>query len=173
MEINYSSVMLYECLFLGGMERKVNRVGENRVAALLQKGGGIHLELIDEMDKHRHISLNLNKMAELIASVSSIDDAVAKLRRRQQVNERIHRGGNVHISISQGIFCVDFRVFWLDLKSGQLKPSKKVIALRLGEWECFKRALTELTQYAPELLTIERCSNRGIHSCFECNPDNL
>ena len=79
------------------------------------------------------------------------------------------------MSVTSGIYCVDIRYFWMDAKSGELKSSRKGIALKIPEWDSLKLALPLIVSALnPELSMVNRCVDQlRPHNCYECNPNSL
>ena len=157
------------------MVRKTIHIGEKRLIRLLEiHGGGLEVEISDEAESNKKMKMTITRFREFVENVPRIVGAVEALRRHQDVNIQPHLGGNFYISVTQGILCVDFRYFWLDRASGQLKPTRNGIALKIREWESFRAALPGILQCCePELSIVQRCVDEGaVHSCYECNPNN-
>ena len=134
------------------------------------------LILMDELDPFRTTKLNIMRAKELFEIVDTIDVNVKNLKNRKQFDSLFyHIGGDVHVSVTSGIYCVDIRHFWMDAKSGELKPSRKGIALKIPEWDSLKLALPLIVSALnPELSMVNRCVDQlRPHNCYECNPNSL
>ena len=113
----------------------IQRIGEGRSVMVKREREQCRLILMDELDPFRTTKL-IMRAKELFQIVNTIDVNVKNLKNRKQFESLFyHIGGNVHVSVTSGIYCVDIRHFWMDAISGELKPSRKGIELKIPEWD--------------------------------------
>ena len=122
------------------------------------------------------MKIKIARFRKIVENVPHIMEAVEALRRHQDVKIHLYLVGNIFMSVTQGILCVDFRYFWLDKASGQLKPTRNGMALKIREWESLWAALPGILQCSePEPLFMQRCVDEvavSAYSCYESNPNN-
>ena len=96
-----------------------------------------------------------------------------------------HIGGTHYVSVTSGYQCVDFRKWFQPYgsKDGEIKPTKKGMALRFDEWADLCTLVTTINAKYPSLDSALPCYYDDDHmnqvgwlNCTECNPfggDNL
>ena len=107
-----------------------------------------------------------------------IEERVKRQRDGAAVGDdlKLHIGGPLYATVSQGYACVNFRKFFFPTGETEPKPSKYSIALRYSEFEQLLARIEELIAMKPELAQVEQCSSSTDHlnqeryfSCMECN----
>ena len=68
-----------------------------------------------------------------------IDTAARQLCGDEEVKFQAHIGGGQYVSVTSGYKCVDFRSFYVPYGQLDIKPTKKGIALRMGQHESYPR----------------------------------
>ena len=118
------------------------------------------------------------RFASLRFRLPQIEERVKQQREGEMVgdNLKVHIGGPLYVTVSQGYACVNFRKFFFPTGETEPKPSKHGIALRFGEFEQLLARIEELIELKPELAQVELCSSgtdhlnqEGYFSCLECN----
>jgi len=95
-----------------------------------------------------------------------------------------HIGGGHYVSVTSGYQCVDFRKWFQPYgsKDGEIKPTKKGVALRFDEWADLCTLVTTINTKYPSLDSALPCYYDDDHmnqvgwlNCTECHPfnDNL
>jgi len=121
------------------------------------------------------VCMSPKRFATLRFRLAQIEERVKQQREGEVVGAdlRIHIGGPLVVTVSQGYSCVNFRKFFYP--TGQQEPiaSKFGIALRYGE---FEQLVARVEQLKPELGLVEMCASgtdhcneEGYFSCLECN----
>jgi len=91
-----------------------------------------------------------------------------------------HIGGANYISVTSGYRCVDFRKFYrpYDAKDdGEIKPTRKGVALRFEEWTDLCSLVNTIMTTYPSLKDAQPCYYGDDHmnqigwlECLECHP---
>jgi len=124
------------------------------------------------------VCMSPKRFATLRFRLAQIEERVKQQREGEVVGAdlRIHIGGPLVVTVSQGYSCVNFRKFFYP--TGQQEPiaSKFGIALRYGEFEQLVARVEQLVTLKPELGLVEMCASgtdhcneEGYFSCLECN----
>jgi len=108
-----------------------------------------------------------------------IRDNMDKMKQRQQdVKLRLHLGGNVFVSLTSGIWCVDIRQFFMPKGEEEVRPTREGIALRFGEYQKLCEIMPMLPDLIPALNSVQLCrlqddhqNQEGAMQCVECNPN--
>jgi hypothetical protein len=108
-------------------------LSENRFL-FVKKNGEDYCISITDTKTHKSAEFSAVRWASFTRYIDVVDENVKDLRERKNVDYSNHIGGGWHVSVTTGVWCVDLRKFYQDLGSGQLKPIKIGIALRLHEW---------------------------------------
>jgi hypothetical protein len=148
-------------------------LGENRFL-FVKKNGDDYCISITDTKTHKSAEFST---ASFVRTIDTIDENVKGIRERKNIAYSNHIGGGWHVSVSTGIWCVDLRKFYEDLATGQPKPSKTGIALRLHEWGTLKDAVTNLHNLFPDLasaipcyLALDHANLEAMLLCNECSP---
>jgi hypothetical protein len=151
-------------------------LGENRFL-FVKKNNDEYCVTITDTKTHKSAEFSTIRWASFTRCFDTIDESVNGIRERKNVDYSNPIGGGWHVSVTTGIWCVDLRKFYQDLVSGQLKPSKTGIALRLHEWATLKDAVVNLHKLYPDLASAIPCYLSMDHThpetmlqCNECNP---
>jgi hypothetical protein len=151
-------------------------LGENRFL-LVKKNGEDYCISITDTKTQKSAEFSVARWASFTRCFDSIDENVNGIRERKNIVYSNHIGGGWHVSVTTGIWCVDIRKFYQDFASGQLKPTKTGIALRLHEWATLKDAVANLHTLYPDLATTIPCYLALDHAdmevmlqCRECSP---
>ena len=124
------------------------------------------------------VCMALKRYAALRFRLPQIEERVKQQREGAVVVDdlKLHIGGPLYATVSQGYACVNFRKFFFPTGETEPKPSKHGIALRFGEFEQLLARIEELVAMKPELGLVEMCScgtdhlnQEGYFSCLECN----
>lgn len=90
-----------------------------------------------------------------------------------------HIGGAHYVSVTSGYFCVDFRKWFQQYGSmdGEIKPTKRGIALRFDEWSDLCNLVNTIGTTYPSLGSALPCyydddhmNEMGFLNCAECQP---
>jgi len=90
-----------------------------------------------------------------------------------------HIGGAHYISVTSGYKCVDIRKWYQPYgnKDGEIKPTKRGVALRFDEWADLCTLVSTINTAYPSLGSALPCYYDGDHlnqmgwlNCVECNP---
>jgi len=118
------------------------------------------------------------RWAQFRQSFDEIDSKVkALVNNTETVNYRQHIGGGHYVSVTTGFRCVDFRKFYVPYGQNEIKPTRKGIALRLGEWGVMRKLIEDVNTANPTLGTALPCYLQEDHNnqlsalqCRECYP---
>jgi len=106
-----------------------------------------------------------------------IDKNVLDMVNGKEVKYRAHYGGCYYVSVTTGLDCVDFRLWYLPYGREEVKPTKKGIALRLREWAEIRRTMKTINRDYPSLASEVPCymntdhnNQQGYFECRECQP---
>jgi len=113
------------------------------------------------------------RWARLREMVHEIDQHVTALVRDEDVAYRSHIGGANYISVSTGIFCVDFRRYFKPSGEVDVKPTRRGVALHLKEWWQLQAMMQLIDASCPELADAVFCATNPDHipsACRECSP---
>jgi len=112
--------------------------------------------------------------------IPDINENVDAVRRGDQsVALRHHIGGTVYVSVTSGYSCVEIRRLYqpFDDKDGEIKPTKKGVALKFAEWsylcsliDIIHTAFSALATALPCYYDEDHMSQVNWLSCLECNP---
>jgi len=104
--------------------------------------------------------------------IDEIETNVEALRVNHPVSCMIHIGGGYYVSITSGFNCIDIRKFYVSYGP---KPTRRGIALRLGEWTEIKKIINTINNKFPTLGTTLPCFYDEDHQdpllalqCREC-----
>jgi hypothetical protein len=132
--------------------------------------------LVDEA-RDKFTVLNFQKFVKILLNVTEIDNAILKLKNYQPVNERFEIGGNWAVKITGGISCVDIRRWYYEGQDQTPHPTRDGIALRLTEWNMFKKHIPTIQTHRADIAAVVPCYLREDHynqdgamNCCECNP---
>jgi len=112
-------------------------------------------------------------------AVDEVDTAVKALREGVDVKLQHHIGGAYYISVTSGYSCVDVRKFYqpYDSKDGQIKATKRGVALRFDEWVTLCQLIDTVNAAYPSLADAQPCyygddhmNQLGWLNCLECHP---
>jgi len=96
----------------------------------------------------------------------------------QDVKFQHHIGGAIYVSVMNGYRCVNIRKWFQpeDL-NGEIRPTKKGVALRFNEWRDLCTLITVINATFPPLNAAQPCFYDGDHmnqlgwlNCKECHP---
>lgn len=106
-----------------------------------------------------------------------IDANARELNGEREVKYGAHIGGGHYVSVTTGFQCVDLRKWYVPYGQTETKPTKKGIALRLGEWEKMRSLIETINSDHPNLGTALPCYMQDDHlnqlgalACHECYP---
>lgn len=136
-----------------------------------------------EIDDEKVLIKDLHSSAEAVFAwcrwasfVNYIEDVEQQVKRLQGSDEFRYQqriGGGWKVSVTSGFRCVDFRRFYLN-QTGEAKPTKHGIALRLHEWETLKDIISKrLPNDVPLLSKARPCFHEDFSDwlkCVECLP---
>ncbi|KAL4231803.1 Transcriptional coactivator [Mactra antiquata] len=124
--------------------------------------------------------LTLSRWKQFVIQLDEIDTSLKKSCNNEDVEYQFHLGGNWHVSVSRGYYCVDIRKFWLPENEKEIVPSRKGIDLGPSEFRELKRLTGSIEDQLPELAEIVPCMMRedpqnqlGALQCSECNPNDF
>ena len=108
------------------------------------------------------ITLSPTRFITLLSFIETIKSNVEKLRNKDLVKCKLHLGGGIFVSLnSEFPTTVDFRRFFLPEGEMTPRPTKKGLALRLGEWDALVTHLDD----------INKLIDTNLKPCFESHPD--
>lgn len=115
--------------------------------------------------------------ATLLRDADDISEMLTRIKRGEQVREKQHLSGGVYIQMATPFWTVHIRGHYKDKKDGEIKPSRKGVVLKHGEWERLLQIAPELKRQVPDLADARPCSLSDDHQnqmgalmCSECNP---
>ena len=83
---------------------------QNRVVRVINTEDEPEIQLLDTVAEGKRITLPLCRWEMLTSQVEAVQETVRKLEEEQQFDKlHVHLGGNVFLSVSPGIYCVDVR----------------------------------------------------------------
>ena len=97
----------------------------------------------------------------------------------ENIKFREHIGGAHYVSVTSGYRCVDFRKWYQPCYSndGDIKPTKRGVALRLDEWAHLSNLVDVINTAYPTLASAVPCyydqdhlNQMGWLNCSECHP---
>ena len=108
----------------------------------------VHVREYDFYGKKKYptkkgIALDLRRFKSLLLRMDEIREAVSKLIGGEKVNERIHLGDAIFVTVQSPYRCVQIRRYYsLD---GKELPGRKGIVIRCGdEWANFSKGMNEV-----------------------------
>lgn len=113
--------------------------------------------ILEDEVLYRYAAFNFQKLVKIMAAKDRIDAAVAKLKRYEEAKMTIDIGGNWKVSVSSRIKAVDIRK-WFTI-DGISKPSRMGLALRLAEWEVFKRRVHTIHENRADIMAERPCTD--------------
>ena len=174
-------MILYLCVFLFQIELAKFELGNNRFITVSEYKSEIYVHIRqyeeDIVSKklyptQKGCALTPSRFANLLLSVTDIDENVTKLRKPdgQEFKYTTHLGGGIFCTMTSGYQCVNFRSYYT--VEDRLMPTKKGISLRLSEWDAVKSKLDKIRQLAPQLSDARPCDYDIEHNeadCADCN----
>ena len=131
-------------------------------------------------DANKKVEFTVNRWAHFVAVLAAVDEEAKELNRKTRpVAYRQHIGDAYYVSVTGGIMCVDIRKFYVPygLTSGEVRPSKSGIALRIDEWVSLLEVIPHIHKVFPQLADAKRCvddsshmGQRGWMECSSCHP---
>ena len=88
---------------------------------------------------------------------------------------KIHLGGNMFVSVTSGIRCVDIRQWYMDHQR-TLRAGRIGIALRVSEWHKFVELIPQMNEQSARVRDAEPCfhqNQEGAMECSECCPNGF
>lgn len=156
--------------------------GNRLVRIFVRQPGEVLVQLMEEGgDPQRRISLSLSRWKKMRLYWDEIHAAVSKLVEREHSFEPLHHhlGGNVFVSVTPGVACVDVREYYLPRGENEPRPSKSGLGLRLSEWDSLAAITPLIEEKIPELQEMVSCdmqddhqNQEGMLRCPECNPND-
>jgi hypothetical protein len=150
-------------------------IGLNRSVSVKKQNGDLYIT-ISEHGTPKTAEFTSKRWVEFVRLFEQIDESLQQIAAKQYVKYCTHIGGKWHVSVTTGFACVDIREFYYHPTQGP-SPSKKGIALRLGEWSALKEVVQQINAKYPVLTTTLPCSSQPDHynqegalSCVECYP---
>jgi len=126
---------------------------------------------------YKVLDLCLCRWAQLRMIIDEIETNVEVLRVNHPVSYKTHIGGGYYVSITSGFNCIDIRKFYLPYGQTDHKPTRRGIALRLGEWTEIKKIINTINDKFPTLGTTLPCFYNEHHldplvalQCRDCHP---
>ena len=142
----------------------------NRFIEIHRNDDGVYTVIIcDHGTVYLEAELIGVRWAKFLTFVDDIDEKVKAgcIDTYQQ-----HIGGAWYVSLSPGYRCVNIRQ-WYKNGKGEIKPTRRGIALRLSEWEKLKDVLRLIPVDVPQLTNYQTCFHLGQLEwldCHECHP---
>jgi len=106
--------------------------------------------------------------------IDEIETYIEALRVNHPVSNKTHIGGGYYVSITSGCNCIDIRKFYVPYDP---KPTRRGIALRLGEWTEIKKIINTTNDKFPTLGATLPCFYNEDHldplvalQCRACHP---
>ena len=156
------------------MSKKFN-IGLNRSVAVKKQGGDLCITISEE-GADKSAEFTSKRWVQFVRIFEQIDESLQQILAKQYVKYCMHIGGKWFVSVTTGFACVDIRQFYYHPTLGP-RPSKKGIALRLGEWSTLKETIQQILTKYPVLNTTQTCSSQADHYnlegallCQECFP---
>ena len=112
-------------------------------------------------------------------AIDEVNGHVKTLREGGDVKYQHHIGGGHYISVTSGYKCVDLRKFYKpdDANVGDIKPSRRGVALRFDEWATLCQLVETIHTTFPPLASAQPCyasddhnNQMGYFTCGECHP---
>jgi len=113
------------------------------------------------------------RWSRLVGDMNGIDVMVQRANNDKPTDFKRHLGGRWHVSVKDGVLCVDFRRWYM--KDNDLHPTTSGITLTYGQWNKLKDAVETLQNEVPALTAISPCwheSQVEMEHCRECSPFN-
>ena len=137
--------------------------------------------ITSKSEPSKTMTFTMNRWAQFVALLPQIDEEAKELNRKTRpVAYRRHIGDGYYVTVNEGVFCVDIRLFFLPygMKSGEEKPGRTGIALRLDEWSyLLEFVIPVVHQMFPSLSSAVACYEQedhlgqlGMMACTSCNP---
>ena len=153
----------------------------DRILTVKKCDGDYVVTLKIENDDAKYVELPSKRWALFRTGVDDINIIVkAMMEGQNDINFRVHIGGGYYVSVTSGISCVDFRKFYKpnDAREGDVKPTKRGVALRLEEWSHLCSLIDVINAAYPTLASALPCYRDGEHldlwitsvACTECYP---
>ena len=148
---------------------------------------------MDPVNKKKLIRLNLQQWVDMVKMITMINEVITKEAEKEgsgicseDGQRRIHLGGNVFITIKQGMRGLDFRWFWLppagevdfhqQPEAFKVHPTKYGLWLTYAQWDKLVSLRTIIEESIPELRAMKDCpsqhdNQQGRLICCHCNPN--
>ena len=104
-----------------------------------------------------------------------IEKAVNKSTSQEDIDFKLHIGGNIFICVTTGILCIDMRQWYMN-KQSALRPGRTGIALKISELAKLYELIPEMMARSYKLRTAIVCSHdnqEGQWTCTECCPNGI
>jgi len=109
--------------------------------------------------------------------IDEIEINIEALRINHPVSYTTHIGGGHYVSITSGFNFIDIRKFYVTYGQTDPKPTRRGVALRLGEWTEIKKIINTINDKFFTLGTTLPCFYNEDHldpplalQCRECHP---
>ncbi|KAK3106623.1 hypothetical protein FSP39_023877 [Pinctada imbricata] len=123
------------------------------------------------------VSFPFKRWASLRDHLELIDEKATAIFDGQNVDERIHIVGNVHVSINSKYPGVDIRHFWFPVDSDEPRASRKGLSLKPDEWQKFKATFPKVEDMVDGASEAQACihdddhqNQEGMLRCPEYSP---
>jgi len=130
-------------------------LGEKRVIVVDEK----NLLIRDERTR-KFANLTPQRWARLLECREQVNAAIEDILKKDDappVNFKRHIGGAWFISVQTGIWCVDIRKHYKAMDTGEMRPSRTGIGLRIREWRNLIETTVTIEVPRPDLVNVVLC----------------
>lgn len=155
-------------------------LGEGRVLSIIKDEAEYFIDLRivenDDQPSRKGQRLSLSRWKNLINNIEDIEKEVESMKNKEDVDYRLHLGGNIFVSIKTPYWCVNLRKF----RDGTI-PTHEGLSLKFGQWQHMIGRLDEIHFQLPiDIETVIPCqlsedhqNQVGMLRCPECNPNDF
>ena len=160
---------------------KIYALSENREVIVRRNADKSYTVSILDKLSIKTVEFPEKRWASFVLHLNDIDESVQQ-RQLKDIKYFQHIGGGFYVSVTSAYKCVDIREFYMPSSGGEVKPTRRGIAIRLHEWETLKGIIERIAKDIPALATIQPCYQDGDHNaqnqeawmhCHECLPFGL
>jgi len=163
----------------GDQQQMIFELGERKDREIVVSDDEVTIRA--KFEPHKSMTFTKNRWAQFTGLFTLLDTEAKELNRKTRpVAFRRHVGDGYYVSVNDGVMCVDIRKFFLPygLQSGNERPTKAGIALRLSEWGEFYEDIVPIIHHLfPSLANAKPCYEEdehygqlGMMACASCNP---
>ena len=134
-----STVALFSSKTKMSKKKYTYDIGNNRLLTIAKKYDQL---CIEEKGNVKSATFTPSRWASFLLCLDEINSQLEKFAAGDNAAYRCPYGGGWCVSVTSDFTCVDLRQFYQPFGKMEWKPTRTGIALRLSEWETFRKAVS-------------------------------